>query len=103
MSNESNTLGMIFSILLLALNLTSIVSLIFLISHKIRPHPAWQNALTIAWWIVLVIGAAALFFTLYKANLFKPRYDYAGAMDFYVQIFLAPMYVAGLLSLFLKP
>jgi heme/copper-type cytochrome/quinol oxidase subunit 2 len=103
MNQESNLLGYFAFVLLALSNFVAILGLVFLTINKSRPNPRFHDALSIVWWVIVLIGVAAIVLFLFKTNLFKPHYDYGGAMDFYAKLFLAPMCLAGVLAIFLRP
>jgi heme/copper-type cytochrome/quinol oxidase subunit 2 len=103
MNNESNLLGYFLAALLVLSNLIAVLGTVFLVFNKFRPSTKSHELLSIVWWAVVTVGVTAIFLLVFKTDLLKPRHDYAGAMDFYVQIFLMPMCISAVLSIFLKP
>ena len=103
MNAQSNILGWIFTAFLVVMNAACVIGFVFLLIQKFRPKPNLQNLLTKVWVVIVAIGFSALAFLVFKANLFTPKHGYSAIADYFAQFFLAPMCVAGVISLFLKP
>lgn len=103
MGDGSNILSWVFTAFLVVMNVLCVIGFVFLLIQKFSPKPNLQSLLTKVWAVIVVIGFSALAFLVFKANLFLPKYGYSAIADYFAQFFLAPLCVAGVISLFLKP
>lgn len=93
----------LITIILVVGTLPSLVCTLFLVGHRVRPHPSWTPHLKQAWLFVLVLAGAALLY-LGACHLLLDARDTGARLETYMAaVTFAPCIVSGLVALFLKP
>ncbi|PLC05062.1 hypothetical protein CY658_14775 [Variovorax sp. RO1] len=90
-------------LILIAGTLPSLVCTLFLIGHRVRPHPSWAPRLKQARLFVLVLAGAALLYLGARHLLVDARHTGARLETYMAAVTFAPCIVSGLVALFLKP
>lgn len=83
--------------------LPSVVCTLFLIGHRVRPHPSWTLRLTKARLFVLALACTALLYLGANHLLIDARDPGARLETYMAALTFAPCIVSGLVALFLKP
>ncbi|WP_447779484.1 hypothetical protein [Variovorax boronicumulans] len=90
-------------LILVAGTLPSLMCTLFLIGHRVRPHPSWAPRLKQAWLFVLVLAGTALLYLGAHHLLVDARDADARLETYMAAVTFAPCIVSGLVALFLKP
>ncbi|MCY1235432.1 hypothetical protein D3C87_1030530 [compost metagenome] len=91
------------ALILILGTLPSVVCTLFLIGHRVRPHPSWTPHLKKAWLFVLVLAGTALLYLGARYVLVDARDTGARLETYMAAVTFAPCIVSGLVALFLKP
>ncbi|PIF75598.1 hypothetical protein CLU95_2748 [Variovorax sp. 54] len=83
--------------------LPSLVCTLFLIGHRVRPHPSWTPRLTKARLFVLVLAGTALLYLSTRHLLIDARDAGARLETYMAAVTFAPCILSGLVALFFKP
>ncbi|GER14305.1 hypothetical protein [Variovorax boronicumulans] len=90
-------------LILIAGTMPSLVCTLFLIGHRVRPHPSWTLPLKKAWLFVLVLAGTALLHLGARYLLVDARDTGARLETYMAAVTFTPCIVSGLVALFLKP
>ena len=93
----------LIALVLVVGTLPSLVCTLFLIAHRVRPHPSWTPRLTKAWLFVLMLAGTALLYLGARHLLVDARGTGARLETYMAAVTFAPCIVSGLVALFLKP
>ena len=93
----------LIALILVVGTLPSVACTLFLIGHRVRPHPSWAPRLKKAWLFVLVLAGTALLY-LGARHLFIDAKDTGARLETYMAATtLTPCIVSGLIAVLLKP